>query len=203
MNNLLYNCSELYITNCRGGEGNVLWGKYFHDSSFDMKLTDIMFNMSYVAANCGSDLVKGGDVFKDEQLVADASGVITLSATAVPFAGSSIFAYVRNADSASDKRKKMSESHIGKCKGENNGMYGKHCSEESKNKIREKLTGNKNPSAKKVQCIETGEIFDTIKQAGEWCHIGHSDISALIRGKQKSAGKHPSTGEKLHWKYVE
>ena len=99
--------------------------------------------------------------------------------------------------------KKMSESHIGKCKGENNGMYGKHCSEESKNKIREKLTGNKNPSAKKVQCIETGEIFDTIKQAGEWCHIGHSDIAALIRGKQKSAGKHPSTGEKLHWKYVE
>ena len=72
-----------------------------------------------------------------------------------------------------------------------------------KNKIREKLTGNKNPSAKKVQCIETGEIFDTIKQAGEWCHIGHSDIAALIRGKQKSAGKHPSTGEKLHWKYVE
>lgn len=107
LNNLLYNCSELYITNCRGGEGNVLWGKYFHDSSFDMKLTDIMFNMSYVAANCGSDIIKGGDIFKDEQLTANESGEITLSANAVPFSGSDIYAYVRKADSASDKRFKM------------------------------------------------------------------------------------------------
>ena len=66
-----------------------------------------MFNMSYVAANCGSDLVKGGDVFKDEELVADVSGAITLTSIAVPFVGSSIFAYVRKADSASDKRTKM------------------------------------------------------------------------------------------------
>ena len=107
LNNLLYNCSELYITNCRGGEGNVLWGKYFHDSSFDMKLTDIMFNMSYVAANCGSDLVKGGDVFKDEELKAEADGTVKLTATAVPFAGSEIYAYVRKDGEASDKRKKM------------------------------------------------------------------------------------------------
>ena len=107
LNNLLYNCSELYITNCRGGEGNVLWGKYFHDSSFDMKLTDIMFNMSYVAANCGSDLVKGGDVFKDEELKAGEDGAVKLTATAVPFAGSEIYAYVRKDGEASDKRKKM------------------------------------------------------------------------------------------------
>ena len=72
-----------------------------------MKLTDIMFNMSYVAANCGSDIIKGGDIFKDEQLTANESGEITLSANAVPFSGSDIYAYVRKADSASDKRKKM------------------------------------------------------------------------------------------------
>ena len=72
-----------------------------------MKLTDIMFNMSYVAANCGSDIIKGGDIFKDEQLTANESGEITLSANAVPFSGSDIYAYVRKADSASDKRFKM------------------------------------------------------------------------------------------------
>lgn len=72
-----------------------------------MKLTDIMFNMSYVAANCGSDLVKGGDVFKDDELVADASGVVTLKSTAVPFVGSEIYAYVHKDGEASDKRKKM------------------------------------------------------------------------------------------------
>lgn len=102
-----------------------------------------------------------------------------------------------------ETRKKMSESHVGKCQGKKNGMYGKHCSEESKNKIREKLSGAKNPSARKVQCIETGEKFNTIKQAAQWCHIGHSDIAASINGRQKSAGKHPLTGEKLHWKYIE
>lgn len=66
-----------------------------------------MFNMSYVAANCGSELVKGGDVFKDEESKADESGVVTLKSTAVPFIGSEIYAYVRNSDEVSDKRKKM------------------------------------------------------------------------------------------------
>ena len=72
-----------------------------------MKLTDIMFNMSYVAANCGSDLVKGGDVFKDEELKAETDGTVKLTATAVPFVGSEIYAYVRKDGEASDKRKKM------------------------------------------------------------------------------------------------
>lgn len=66
-----------------------------------------MFNMSYVAANCGSDLVKGGDVFKDEELKAETDGTVKLTATAVPFIGSEIYAYVRKDGDASDKRKKM------------------------------------------------------------------------------------------------
>ena len=42
-----------------------------------------MFNLEYVAANVGSDIAKGGDVFKTETLKAE-GGVLTLSKTPVP-----------------------------------------------------------------------------------------------------------------------
>ena len=104
----------------------------------------------------------------------------------------------------SDETKElMSRSHLGKQVGSNNHMYGKHCSEHCKNLLRQKLSGKNNPYAHKVRCLETNQIFDTVQQASNWCNIGHSDIAAYIRGKQKSAGKHPITGEKLHWEYVE
>ena len=67
----------------RGGEGNKLWGQYFHDSTFSMKLTDIMFKLEYIAANCGSEIENGGDVFYTEELTASGT-TLTLSQTPVP-----------------------------------------------------------------------------------------------------------------------
>ena len=102
----------------RGGEGNALWGKYFHDSSFSMKLTDIMFNMEYVAANVGANIEKGGDVFKNEELTASEAGEITLSATAVPLkSGSATSAYIRKVDSKDDKRVSVSVTEDNKIVG--------------------------------------------------------------------------------------
>lgn len=57
-----------------------------------------------------------------------------------------------------------------------------------------------------IQCIETGEIFRNASQAAKWCglKVQTSILDYLHqRGDRKSAGKHPITGEKLHWKYVE
>lgn len=111
--------------------------------------------------------------------------------------------YAKGNKLSDDTKQKMSNSHKNKGCGEHNSRYGTHCSDKTKEIISNKLKGKNNPSARQIRCIETGEIFDTIKQATEWCKIGHSDIAAYIRGKQKSAGKHPITGEKLHWEYVE
>lgn len=37
----------------------------------------------------------------------------------------------------------------------------------------------------------------------KWCGLkGSSDIGNQIKGKTKSAGKHPDTKEKLHWEWV-
>ena len=89
----------------RGGMGNALWGKFAHTSTFDLKITDAMFNLEYLAANVGSDISMGGDVFKDEELTSDGAGEITLSATAVPVrTNGTTYAYIRPASQGGAKR---------------------------------------------------------------------------------------------------
>ena len=104
-------------------------------------------------------------------------------------------------------RKKMSDSHKGKCVKEQHYLWGKTLPEETKRKISEKLSNGLNPASRKVQCVETGQIFDTVSLASQWCNNGknslRSSIAKQIAGKRKSCGKHPKTGEKLHWRYIE
>lgn len=80
----------------RAGMGATLYGKYFHTSTFDLKLTDAMFNLEYLAKNVGSDIVVGGDVFYDEELTSGAGGAITLTRTAVPMeSGGAIYVWAK------------------------------------------------------------------------------------------------------------
>ena len=116
-------------------------------------------------------------------------------------------------------RGKMSESHKGKQTGKNNHFYGKHHSEEAKRKNSEAHKGknsfeNKTKEemetivkkiseklSKKVICITTGEIFNSIKKAGDYYNVAKNTISKCCKEKYKSAGKLPD-GTKLQWKYV-
>ena len=59
--------------------------------------------------------------------------------------------------------------------------------------------GDKNPRAKRVVCLETMQVFTTIKEASEWC--GSSSVGAYLKGKTKYGGLHPNTGQPLHWMY--
>ena len=59
--------------------------------------------------------------------------------------------------------------------------------------------GDKNPRAKRVVCLETMQVFTTIKKASEWC--GSSSVGAYLKGKTKYGGLHPNTGQPLHWMY--
>ena len=56
--------------------------------------------------------------------------------------------------------------------------------------------------SKKVKCITTGEIFNCIKEANEKYNIHCGNIGQCCKGKLKSAGKHPITGEKLVWEFL-
>lgn len=72
-----------------------------------------------------------------------------------------------------ETKKKISESKLG----ERNAMYGKP-----------------SPKRVKVLCIETGIIYDSLKDAENDTGINRVSISRCCQGLQRVAGK-------LHWKY--
>lgn len=57
---------------------------------------------------------------------------------------------------------------------------------------------------KKIMCVETNEVFDSLLDAAKW--IGPKakgcNISAQARGITNFAYHHPITGEPLHWKFI-
>ena len=87
------------------------------------------------------------------------------------------------------------------CDNKYNSNYGTRNKKVSINHAR--LSGARHPNAKKVICITTGEIFEYIKQAAEKYGVYKQSISACCKGKLKTAGKDPITGEKLKWKYID
>jgi group I intron endonuclease len=110
-----------------------------------------------------------------------------------------------------ETRKKISEHHADFSK-EKHPMWGKHLSEETKQKIREKAlnrrfseetknkisiatSGKNNPRAKQVKCIETGQIFDTVKEASQYFNVDNSSICKVCNGKAKTCGGY-------HWEYI-
>ena len=72
-------------------------------------------------------------------------------------------------------------------------------------KIREKLLGEKSYKAKSVYCKELNIVFSYVKLAEKYCtnilNIKIGPISGACNGKRKSTGKY--NGEKLTWKYKE
>ena len=84
----------------------------------------------------------------------------------------------------------------------NYGTRNKRDSEKKKGKNK----GSNHGRARKVQCITTGKVFDCIQEAGRYYLLSDSgtrNITYCCQGKRKSAGKHPDTGEKLVWEYID
>lgn len=88
-----------------------------------------------------------------------------------------------------ETRKKLSEANRGKIFSEE---HRKHISESKKGVY----AGKNNPRARKVLCVETGVIFDTIKEAGEFIGGSPKNIITCCRGRLKTSGGY-------HWQYVE
>ena len=72
------------------------------------------------------------------------------------------------------------------------------CDYDPKKEIKYNLNMIHNNKYKQVICISTGEIFNSQKDVKDKYNI---IVSACCRGKTKSAGKHPETGEPLKWMY--
>lgn len=77
--------------------------------------------------------------------------------------------------------------------GVNNPNYGISRSDETKSKI---AKGNSKP----IYCVELDVIFENGKQAEEATGVNRTNIAACRNGKREYAGRHPITGEPLHWR---
>ena len=102
-----------------------------------------------------------------------------------------------------ETKKLISQHRKGKCKGSEHPLFGKHHDQKTLNKISQ---NRKSKGGKKVLCINTGEIFETMMDAARWCGLTNSSSIGQVcnnTGKQKTAGKHPITKEKLKWKFIE
>ena len=90
------------------------------------------------------------------------------------------------------RKEKASKTMKGKFKGEKHPMYGKKHTAETKEKM-----------GKPVVCVTTGEVFKTAREAAFATKTGYTGISFCCKGRYKTSGKHPITGEPLKWKFLE
>lgn len=82
--------------------------------------------------------------------------------------------------------------------------YKKTTKEESNktNKAHRNVAEEQNPRARKIYCQELNKEFWGAMEAYKELGVDFSQIGKACKGKLKSAGKHPETGEPLHWKYI-
>lgn len=65
-------------------------GRYFHDSTLTVTLTDAMFDINYIALSLGVNVEQGGLSVKEEELAVGADNAITVTETPVAFDGTMI-----------------------------------------------------------------------------------------------------------------
>lgn len=102
-------------------------------------------------------------------------------------------------------RQKMIENHAD-VSGDKNPMCGKKHTEEAKLKMSqhtEKMFGCNNPNARSIYCVELDISFGSIVEAAQYIKRSRHMLALHLNGKSKSAGKHPVTGEPLHWYYID
>lgn len=57
----------------------------------------------------------------------------------------------------------------------------------------------KHKTGKRIMCLNTGMIFESIGEASRWCGLKKSSIQNVLKKKCKYAGRDPISGEYLEW----
>lgn len=56
---------------------------------------------------------------------------------------------------------------------------------------------------KQVICTDTGEVFESIRAAAAYAGVKDNTLCMALKSASHKSGKHPETGEPLHWRYYE
>lgn len=100
-----------------------------------------------------------------------------------------IIAWNKGKNMPNETKNKLSKVKKGKYKGKNNPNYG--------NK------GSKNTISIPIILLNTEEVFECTREGAKKYNTYETHITRNCRGRSKSAGKHPITGEKLVWMYYD
>ena len=121
------------------------------------------------------------------------------------------------------EKKKLIKTHIAVAMtfvdGYDDGLVVNHKDGNKKNNLAENLewiTSSENrihamrnglcTNNRKIRCINTGQVFDSVSEACRWCGLASWSRSIIeyLNGEKnrKSAGKHPLTKEPLTWEFV-
>ena len=90
----------------RGGQGNMLLGKYYHDTSFGLNIEDQLFDLEYLALNCGGQITAGGNVITTEQVKVGANGAVVISQTPVAL-GTSVVGWAKKPSEGDEATKTL------------------------------------------------------------------------------------------------
>jgi len=98
-NNIVFTSNSLTTANfdigitmdeIRGGKGNSLQGYLPHTTKFDVKAEDSLFDLNYVALNCGGGITAGADVMNIETITTTVANTITVTNMPVALSGNTV-----------------------------------------------------------------------------------------------------------------
>ena len=92
-----------------------------------------------------------------------------------------------------ETRKKISATRKGQTAGRKHWHYNQHWNE----RVRKKMSESHAGTSERVKCVETGSIYNSIREAARQKNISHNDISKCCRGV-----KYYNTAGGYHWQFA-
>lgn len=96
---------ELTLANSdiKGGRGNPLLAVYYHSPDLQIKISETQFNLDFLAATVGKDIVTGENVYTQETITLGALGTGTVLGTPLAVATTTIYGWVTHLDGTVEK----------------------------------------------------------------------------------------------------
>jgi hypothetical protein len=87
----------------RGGRGAQLLYTYYHTGAMSITLEETQFNLGFLAATVGKDIVTSNNVYTEETITLGASGGGTVTGTPLAIQGTALYGWVTQLDGSIER----------------------------------------------------------------------------------------------------